>query len=487
MFVPAAAAMVAITAGSARLSAQCFRDADTPPSCLRPSPTDKPAAVVDNAQHLHVFVKGTDNALWHRVRAGADATSPWGAWESLAGTLLSGPSASVRPDNTIDVFVRGASNHLAHRWLTGSAWSAWEDLGGNIDSDPTSVSWGANRVDVFARNAVDKSLGHNFWPTSTGRWSGWESLGGVLAGGPAAASWAPNRLDVFMAGGGSYMYTKAWLGTAWSEYAQVGCCIVGTPTAYASAGNSLYVSALGTDNRLFGQSYSNGGWSGWQFELSPWHAASSPALAYNSQRHTPELIAMIPGGILMRLAADAAGTWGFWQPLMSGQYLSNIAVTSNTDYATAMNGCPAGYSPTGQDLNEGAGGDYIFLCLQWGSDRFHAIYNLGIQVAGTDHDVRCPANYEVLNANDLNKGAGGASLYLCYSRDPHTGSALSNIGFRAATGFAQFVPAILGEDQLACTIGDNVRYGAAKAQQSNLNLKTTKGKYIIACMIRATN
>ncbi|MDB4876397.1 MAG: hypothetical protein JWM41_2843 [Gemmatimonadetes bacterium] len=486
MFVPAAAAMVAITAGSARLSAQCFRDRDTPPSCVRPSPTDKPGAVVDNSQHLHVFVKGTDNALWHRERAGADATSSWSVWESLAGTLLSGPSASVRPDNTIDVFVRGASNHLAHRWLTGSAWSAWEDLGGNIDSDPTSVSWGPNRVDVFARNAVDKTLGHNFWPTSTGRWSGWESLGGVLAGGPAVASWAPNRLDVFMAGGGSYMYTKAWLGTAWSEYAQVGCCIVGTPTAYASAGNSLYVSALGTDNRLFGQSYSNGGWSGWQYELSPWHAASSPALAYNSQRHTPELIAMVAGGnMLMRLAADNAGNWGLWQPLMTGPYLTDIAVTSNADFATAMAGCPNGYAPTGQDLNEGAGGDYIFLCLQWGSDRSRAIYNIGIQTPNSA-GMNCPDGYTVLGDNDLNKGSGGSYLYLCFTKAPGAGQLpLSNIGFRTTTRLA-LVTAFVGVDPLTCTTGENVAFAASSKNMGDLNAGT-KGKYIIACMIRATS
>ncbi|MDB4876399.1 MAG: hypothetical protein JWM41_2845 [Gemmatimonadetes bacterium] len=56
---------------------------------------------------------------------------------------------------------------------------------------------------------------------------------------------------------------------------------------------------------------------------------------------------MISGGVLMRLASDNAGTWGFWQPLMSGPYLTDIEVASSADYGSAINNCSPGYSPMG--------------------------------------------------------------------------------------------------------------------------------------------
>ena len=53
--------------------------------------------------------------------------------------------------NRLDVFVRGTDNALYHKYWNGRQWIDWENLGGVLTSAPAAVSWGPNRIDVFAR------------------------------------------------------------------------------------------------------------------------------------------------------------------------------------------------------------------------------------------------------------------------------------------------------------------------------------------------
>lgn len=78
----------------------------------------------------------------------------WSQWEDLGETLTSAPAVSSWAPNRLDTFVRGTDNALWHKWWDGSRWSDWESLGGNLTSDPAAVSWGPNRTDVFARGQI---------------------------------------------------------------------------------------------------------------------------------------------------------------------------------------------------------------------------------------------------------------------------------------------------------------------------------------------
>jgi hypothetical protein len=69
-------------------------------------------------------------------------------WESLGGVLTSGPGASSWASNRLDVFVRGTDNALWHKWFDGR-WFDWESLGGGLTSDPAAVSWGNGGIDVL--------------------------------------------------------------------------------------------------------------------------------------------------------------------------------------------------------------------------------------------------------------------------------------------------------------------------------------------------
>lgn len=73
--------------------------------------------------------------------------------------------------------------------------------------------------------------------------------------------------------------------------------------------------------------------------------------------------------------------------------------------------CGANYNNTGVDLNKGAGGSYVNLCVGKGRE-LEPITDLAI-VSGDSEN--CPDGYEV-NTTNLNDGTDGDELYLCAAR-----------------------------------------------------------------------
>ncbi|MEL6936732.1 MAG: M12 family metallopeptidase, partial [Cyanobacteria bacterium J06607_17] len=189
-----------------------------------------PAAVSWGNGRIDLFVRGTDNALWHRWYENG-----WSDWESLGGVLFSGPAASSWGAGRLDVFVRGLDDMLWHRYFENT-WSEWEPLGGTILSNPTAVSWGPGRVDVFARG-TDKTLYHRWFENG---WSEWESLGGVLFSGPAASSWGAGRLDVFVRGSDNALWHRRYENT-WTEWESLQGLIFSDPAAVSWATDRIDV------------------------------------------------------------------------------------------------------------------------------------------------------------------------------------------------------------------------------------------------------
>jgi Repeat of unknown function (DUF346) len=166
--------------------------------------TSGPTVAVTDGR-LDVFVRGIDNTLMHRIFTDTDGWSP--EWESLGGVLASDPDAGWRP-GALDVFARGDDDTLIHRWFTPSGgWSGWESLGGTLTSGPTEAIGelvGLHRLDIFARGSDNTLMRRTF--TNHG-WLEWESLGGTLASDPDAG-WRPGALYVFaLATDNTVMYT----------------------------------------------------------------------------------------------------------------------------------------------------------------------------------------------------------------------------------------------------------------------------------------
>ena len=208
-----------------------------------------PAAVSWSSGRIDVFARGMDNALWHKWFDGG-----WHNWESLGGTITAGPAVSSWAPGRLDVFAKGADNALWHRWFDGG-WHGWESLGGIIDNEPAATSWSSGRIDVFARG-MDNALWHKWFD---GGWSDWESLGGTITAGPAASAWAPGRLDVFAKGADNAMWHK-WFDGGWSDWESLGGIIDNTPAAVSWSLGRIDTFVRGMDNAM---------WHKWWTQTTP--------------------------------------------------------------------------------------------------------------------------------------------------------------------------------------------------------------------------
>ncbi|WP_387492769.1 hypothetical protein [Photorhabdus sp. RM96S] len=94
--------------------------------------TSKPAAYLNSDGQLEVFVRGSDNALWHNWQNDTHSGS-WSNWASLGGGLSSGPDVVENANGYIEVFVRATDNALWNIKRTSpSSWSSWASLGGTL-------------------------------------------------------------------------------------------------------------------------------------------------------------------------------------------------------------------------------------------------------------------------------------------------------------------------------------------------------------------
>lgn len=197
--------------------------------------------------------------LWHLIENKFATTTPW---YSLGGVLSSNASTSSWGASRTDVFVRGSDNALWHRSFDGSTWSAWESLGGTLTSNPAAVSWGPNRVDVFVRG-TDGALWHRSFDGTT--WSAWDSIGGIATSGPSAGSWGANRMDIVVRGTNGGLWHRAWTGSAWGSWDPVGGVATSDPSIVGSGTGRVDVFVRGTDNALWHRSGDGAGsWNSWE-------------------------------------------------------------------------------------------------------------------------------------------------------------------------------------------------------------------------------
>ena len=74
----------------------------------------------------HVFVVNS-NTVYHMSYSGA-----WSGWENLCGVATSSPASCVTADGHVHVFVRGNEQAVWHREYNGSTWAAWASIGGQL-------------------------------------------------------------------------------------------------------------------------------------------------------------------------------------------------------------------------------------------------------------------------------------------------------------------------------------------------------------------
>ncbi len=225
-----------------------------------------PAAASWAANHVDVFVRGTDNALYQDTWNG----TAWTGFTSLGGNITSAPAAVSWGPNRIDVFARGTDMALYHRAWDGVHWAPWEYLGGTLNSAPAVTSWGSGRLDVFVRG-TDNALYHKWWTGA--QWVGWEGLGGTITSDPGGVSAAPNTINVVARGTDNGVWTKSWTGTAWTGWSSLAGGASSAPSAASCVAGHLDVFVRGTDNGLYQVGFNGTSWVAWK-GIGGWWTAS---------------------------------------------------------------------------------------------------------------------------------------------------------------------------------------------------------------------
>ena len=217
---------------------------------------------LDAGDAVHVYVAGSDGALYHAppggvlARVGGTAVGPVAVVRTASGELTTfarGADDGLYQDQTKvadgiagspDALLDAAGKPVAFaRGTDGAIWrfseGTWEALGGDpVAGDPTAIRDSSGKVVVFARGA-DGSLeqssdGSDFAPAGSDK----------LSGEPAA---------VLTLGGTLETYARALDGSV------KGAPITGNPAAVRDGMGRVHVFARGTDDALW--EYFNGGWT----------------------------------------------------------------------------------------------------------------------------------------------------------------------------------------------------------------------------------
>ena len=215
-----------------------------------------PVVVSRSAGTLDVFIRGTDNALWHQAWSGTS----WSGWESLGGVLGSSPAAVATGAGRLDVFIRGQEGALWTRSWTGS-WNGWQGLGGVIVGPPSAVSLNGSRLDVFIRGQ-EGGLWQRTWNGAS--WANWQGLSGILSAGPTATTAGGTRIDVFLRGSDYALWERTWSSTGgWGNFKSLGGYLPADQPGIADTPGRIELLARGTDNALWEIAWNGATWSGW--------------------------------------------------------------------------------------------------------------------------------------------------------------------------------------------------------------------------------
>ena len=125
------------------------------------------------------------NQLVHRV-----FSNGWQDWYSLGCCGIGAPAAVSWGYGRLDVFLRGNDDAIYHRWCSDgicndvSHWSDWESIGGVVIAPPAVTSFRPGRLDLFAIG-TNSDVFHKVYEAG---WDDWNDIGGPYNGGIAAVS-----------------------------------------------------------------------------------------------------------------------------------------------------------------------------------------------------------------------------------------------------------------------------------------------------------
>jgi len=182
---------------------------------IRVNVNGAPAVASTSKGRLDIFVRGTDNRLYHNVLVNNEFPANW---VDISGnlTFTTSPAAVAWGDNRVDVFAVSTDNKVHHRVHDNDTdWKnhAWDEIleGGTTSHAPAAVSFFSTSFEVFIRSnegTTETTKGHLKRTTWKGVWAGkWDDLdiGGGLNSAPAAVASAPGTIDFFGVNANGYL------------------------------------------------------------------------------------------------------------------------------------------------------------------------------------------------------------------------------------------------------------------------------------------
>lgn len=164
---------------------------------------------------------------------------------------------------------------------------------------------------------------------------------------------------------------------------------------------------------------------------------------------------------------------------VDGYYINKLTVISgSTDNPNVK--APPGYTRIDYDLNKEAGGDYLYLCYNKEPcpDAFEIDPQnlpkpgiLDIKVVGAKNEedaMKLKPEGFTMHPLDLNKGAGGDYIYLCYKEGEYDAQKIVK-NIVVVGGNSEFIEAPVGYEKDGYNLNRNTR---------------TKGEYIYLCFKR---
>jgi hypothetical protein len=159
---------------------------------------DAPAAISRRSERLDVFVRGAEDALWHR-HFSLGTIPPVSDWHKLDLQIADAPAVASWAPNRLDIFTRSSKGEIIHTFSDdGSHFTVGRNLshpkGLPFEGAPAAISRRPRTIDVFARGGD-----HTIWRIifDGANWGDWKRVAADMIDGPAVASWAPQRLDLF--------------------------------------------------------------------------------------------------------------------------------------------------------------------------------------------------------------------------------------------------------------------------------------------------
>ncbi|MBK7865092.1 MAG: hypothetical protein IPJ65_42145 [Archangiaceae bacterium] len=165
------------------------------------------------------YARASSGAIWYRnLQAGR-----WGAWVYLGGYAERGPSVTSDSSNSQHVFVRGSDGAVwENRWA--GRWLGWRSLGGVVTNKPVAIKNYDGRISVFVRG-VGGAVFHKYQLArgTNAAWSGWQNLGGYVDYGPVRPMINTNgTLEIFVTAFTHIYHSRGRAGTAWTGWADLG-------------------------------------------------------------------------------------------------------------------------------------------------------------------------------------------------------------------------------------------------------------------------